>query len=340
MSGALLETAQVSKHYPVGGGVRKGVVTAVDAVTLEVRRGETLALVGESGSGKTTLGRCLLRLTKPTSGRVLFEGRDIATLTREETRQFRRLVQPVFQNPYSSLDPRWSAARTVGESLDAFDIGTAAERRVRVAELLEAVGLTVRHGQARPHELSGGQRQRVAIAAALAPEPELIVADEPVSALDVLVQAQILDLIAELQRAFGVTLVFITHDLGVVAHLADRVAVMYLGRIVEVGTCADVLERPQHPYTQALVASVPEIDPHVRRPPVLAGEIPSPIDPPPGCHFHTRCPLVEAQCRVDQPPLEPLGGGGRLVACHVRRREAQHPSTPTSSDKEGAHADG
>src|SRR5262249_44714189 len=199
MSATLLATAAVSKHYPVGGGVRKGVVTALDGVTLEISRGETLALVGESGSGKTTLGRCLLRLTRPTSGAVLFEGRDTAAFTRDETRRFRRLVQPVFQNPYSSLDPRWNAARTRRESLDACEIGTAAERRARVSELLAAVGLIERHGQARPHELSGGQRQRVAIAAALAPEPELIVADEPVSALDVLVQAQILDLIAELQ---------------------------------------------------------------------------------------------------------------------------------------------
>jgi oligopeptide/dipeptide ABC transporter ATP-binding protein len=341
VSDALLETARVTKRYPVGGSARKGMVTALDDVTLDIRRGETLALVGESGSGKTTLGRCLLRLTKPTSGSVLFEGRDVAALTRSESRRFRRLVQPVFQNPYSSLDPRWSAARTIRESLDAFEIGTAADRRARVSSLLEAVGLTERHGTSRPHELSGGQRQRVALAAALAPEPALVVADEPVSALDVLVQAQILDLIAELQRVFGITLVFITHDLGVVAHLADRVAVMYLGRIVEAGSCADVLETPQHPYTQALVASVPEIDPAARKPPVLVGEIPSPIDPPRGCHFHTRCGVAEEQCRVEQPPLERLGGAERLVACHVRRREAAGSrSTPGESDKEGAHADG
>ena len=339
MSQALLEAAAVSKRFPVGSGVRRGEIAALDRVTLDVRVGETLALVGESGSGKTTLGRCLLHLTVPTSGQVLFEGQDLASFSRRELRRFRRLVQPVFQNPYSSLDPRWTAKRTIGEALDAFDLGTPEDRCRRVKELLVAVGLTERQGRSRPHELSGGQRQRVAIAAALAPEPELIVADEPVSALDVLVQAQILDLIAELQSRLGVTLVFITHDLGVVAHLADRVAVMYLGRIVEVGSCADVLERPSHPYTQALVASVPDLDPGAPKPPALAGEIPSPIDPPAGCHFHTRCPFVEAHCRTEQPPLVPLGSADRLVACHVRRREAASPAT-TRTDKEGMYADG
>jgi oligopeptide transport system ATP-binding protein len=230
---------------------------------------------------------------------------------------FRRRAQPIYQDPYSSLDPRWRTARTIREPLDAFGIGTPADREARVAELLEAVGLSTRHGAARPHELSGGQRQRAAIAAALAPKPDLIVADEPVSALDVLVQAQILNLIASLQREFGLTIVFITHNLSVVEHLADRVAVMYLGRIVELGATADVLAAPRHPYTRALIDSIPHPDP-ARRLELspLRGEIPSPIDPPPGCRFHTRCPIAIDLCRKVDPALRG-DASGRVVACHL-----------------------
>ncbi|HZQ64411.1 MAG TPA: ABC transporter ATP-binding protein [Gaiellaceae bacterium] len=337
MSETLVAAERVSKRFRVGGGVSRRELHALDTVDLDVRRNEILAIVGESGSGKTTLGRSLLGLASPTSGRVLFRGRDVARFGRDERRRFRRALQPVFQNPYSSLDPRWRVERIVREGLDAFSLGTPAERRARVTEVLEAVGLTERHARSRPHELSGGQRQRVAIAAALAPRPELIVADEPVSALDVLVQAQILNLIASLHRDFGLTLVLITHDLDVVAHLADRVAVMYLGRIVESGSAADVLERPAHPYTRALVAS----SVHTHRTPGaerarLGGEIPSAVDPPRGCHLHLRCPLAMDVCRGVVPALEPRPDG-RLVACHAVSAGETGPHTDPT--KEEPHAD-
>jgi oligopeptide/dipeptide ABC transporter ATP-binding protein len=290
---------------------------AVDDVTFDVRPGEILGIVGESGSGKSTLGRLLLHLIAPTSGRIVFDGTDLSRLDRKGVHAFRRRAQPIYQNPYGSLDPRWRIARTIREPLDAFGLGSTAERETRVAELLDAVGLSARHAAARPHELSGGQRQRAAIAAALAPKPDLIVADEPVSALDVLVQAQILNLIATLQQEFGLTIVFITHNLSVVEHLADRVAVMYLGRIVELGATADVLAAPQHPYTRALIDSVPHADP-ARRLELspLRGEIPSPIDPPPGCRFHTRCPIAIDLCRTVDPALR-SDASGRVVACHL-----------------------
>jgi oligopeptide/dipeptide ABC transporter ATP-binding protein len=320
VSDALVHVEQLSRDFTVGrrlGGGRT--LRALDRVDLDVRRGEVLAVVGESGSGKSTLGRCLLRLLKPTSGRVVFDGVDLSRLDRAALRDLRRRAQPVYQDPYSSLDPRWSIRRTVTEPLSAFGIGSPDEREDRVRELFDAVGLSERHAGARPHELSGGQRQRAALAAALAPSPELIVADEPVSALDVLVQAQILNLIAGLQERFGLTIVFITHDLSVVEHLADRVAVMYLGRIVEVGSTGRVLGEPQHPYTRALIDSIPYPDP-VRRAELaqLGGEIPSPTDPPSGCHFHPRCPIAVDVCRAVEPPLEP-GGGDGLVACHLAR---------------------
>jgi oligopeptide/dipeptide ABC transporter ATP-binding protein len=315
---ALLQTESVTREFTVGrglGGSRS--LRAVDGVDLDVRHGEVLGVVGESGSGKSTLGWLLLKLLEPTSGRIVFDGTDVSSLDRRGVHAFRRRAQPIYQDPYSSLDPRWQIERTIREPLDAFGIGTSTERNARVAELLEAVGLSERHGAARPHQLSGGQRQRAAIAAALAPRPDLLVADEPVSALDVLVQAQILNLIASLQREFGLTIVFITHNLSVVEHLADRVAVMYLGRIVELGPTAEVLAAPQHPYTRALIESIPHPDPARRlelHP--LRGEIPSPIDPPPGCRFHTRCPLVIDVCRSVDPPLE-RHAGGRLAACHL-----------------------
>jgi peptide/nickel transport system ATP-binding protein/oligopeptide transport system ATP-binding protein len=314
----LLQTEALTREFTVGRGLGGGrSLRALDRVDLDVRQGEILGVVGESGSGKSTLGRLLLKLLEPTSGRIVFDGSELSSLDRHGVHAFRRRAQPIYQDPYSSLDPRWKIGRTIREPLDAFGIGTPAERDARVAELLKAVGLSERHGATRPHQLSGGQRQRAAIAAALAPRPDLLVADEPVSALDVLVQAQILNLIGSLQREYGLTIVFITHNLSVVEHLADRVAVLYLGRIVELGTTAEVLAAPQHPYTRALIDSIPHTDPARRlelHP--LRGEIPSPIDPPPGCRFHTRCPLMVDLCRNVDPPLAPHARG-RLAACHL-----------------------
>ena len=313
----LVSADRLTRDFVVGRGFGASrTLRAVDSVTFDVNAGEILGVVGESGSGKSTLGRLLLHLIEPTSGRLLFEGADLAGVDRRGVHAFRRRAQPIYQDPYSSLDPRWRVARTIREPLDAFGLGTDAERKVRVAELLEAVGLSERHGAARPHELSGGQRQRAAIAAAIAPRPDLVVADEPVSALDVLVQAQILNLIASLQREFGLTIVFITHNLSVVEHLADRVAVMYLGRIVEIGPTARVLRDPQHPYTRALIDSVPHADPRRRLDlSPLRGEIPSPIDPPPGCRFHPRCPIAGDVCRSVDPEAR-ADASGRTVACH------------------------
>jgi oligopeptide/dipeptide ABC transporter ATP-binding protein len=314
----LLQTEALTREFTVGRGLGGGrSLRALDRVDLDVRHAEILGVVGESGSGKSTLGRLLLKLLEPTNGRIVFDGTELSSLDRRGVHAFRRRAQPIYQDPYSSLDPRWKIGRTIREPLDAFGIGTPAERDARVAELLEAVGLSERHGATRPHQLSGGQRQRAAIAAALAPRPDLLVADEPVSALDVLVQAQILNLIGSLQHEFGLTIVFITHNLSVVEHLADRVAVMYLGRIVELGRTAEVLAAPQHPYTRALIESIPHADPARRlelHP--LRGEIPSPIDPPPGCRFHTRCPLAIDVCRTVEPSLEPHARG-RLAACHL-----------------------
>jgi oligopeptide transport system ATP-binding protein len=322
----LIEARSLSRHFHIGGGLlrRSRVLHAVDRVDLDVERGQVLALVGESGSGKTTLGRCLLGMLQPTSGSVHFDGEDMAGADRERRAGFRRRVQPIFQNPYSSLDPRWPVARTVREPLDAFRVGNRAAREQRVVELLDSVGLSQRHARSRPHELSGGQRQRVAIAAALALNPDLIVADEPVSALDVLVQAQILNLVCDLQRELGLTLVFITHDMAVVEHIADRVAVMYLGRIVESGPASEVLTRPQHPYTRTVLDAIPQPDPGRRRQAmVVRGEIPSPLEPPPGCHFHPRCPLAIDRCRTTAPAMTEFGAGHR-ASCHVTA--AQHQS--------------
>ena len=318
MTDVLVSTEHLTRDFMVGRGLGGGrVLRAVDDVAFDVRPGEILGVVGESGSGKSTLGRLLLHLIAPTSGRIVFDGTDLSRLDRKGVHAFRRRAQPIYQDPYSSLDPRWRVARTIREPLEAFGLGTPAERETRVAELLDAVGLSARHAAARPHELSGGQRQRAAIAAALAPKPDLIVADEPVSALDVLVQAQILNLIASLQQEFGLTIVFITHNLSVVEHLADRVAVMYLGRIVELGATAEVLAAPQHPYTRALIDSVPHADPGRRLElSPLRGEIPSPIDPPPGCRFHTRCPIAIDLCRTVDPALR-SDASGRVVACHL-----------------------
>jgi oligopeptide/dipeptide ABC transporter ATP-binding protein len=328
---ALLEVQDLVKHFPLrrgwgGGPVRT--VHALDGVSLRIEAGEMVAIVGESGSGKTTLARCILGLTPPTAGTVRLSGQDIGMARGRALRDLRRHVQPVFQDPYASLDPRWSAARTIREPLDAYAVGTVQDRERRVDALLDQVGLGVRLRDRRPHELSGGQRQRVGIAAALALGPSLIVADEPVSALDVSVQAQILNLLAELNRDLGIAIVLITHNLAVVEHVCDRAIVLYLGQVAEEGPIEELFRDPEHPYTQGLMASIPYPDP-ARRLPIapVRGEVPSPVDPPPGCRFHTRCPIAIDVCRAETPALTPFGPGHR-AACHVARMRADVGAAP------------
>jgi oligopeptide/dipeptide ABC transporter ATP-binding protein len=316
----LVEVTRLQKHFPVGRGLfgrPRAVVRAVDGVTLAISTGETLGLVGESGCGKSTLGRLILRLIEPTAGDVRFEGRSLLHLRPRDLRAVRRAMQIIFQDPYGSLNPRMRVAGIVAEGLAIHRMGTGAERRQRVRALLELVGLPPDAESRFPHEFSGGQRQRIGIARALAVEPRFIVADEAVSALDVSVQAQILNLLQDLKRRLGLTLLFISHDLRVVEHLSDRVAIMYLGKIVEIGSRDEVYIDPRHPYTRALLAAVPVTDPRRRaeRPP-LGGDVPSPLSPPDGCAFHPRCPYAIEICRSVTPPLE-AGRGGRSVACHV-----------------------
>jgi oligopeptide/dipeptide ABC transporter ATP-binding protein len=329
---ALLEVKGLVKRFPAGGPVwRRRHVHAVSGVDLAIARGQTLGLVGESGSGKTTVGRCILGLHRPDEGEVLFDGRDVAALRGSALAEFRRRVQPVFQDPYGSLDPRWTVGRSVQESLESHRIGSVQDRRARVAELFSIVGLDPALADRHPRNLSGGQRQRVGIAAALASEPELLVADEPVSALDVSVQAQIINLLQRLERELGLAVLFISHDLGVVEHISSDVAVMYLGRVVETGPTATILRSPQHPYTRALVDAIPLPDPARRlRHVPLAGEIPSPVDPPSGCAFHPRCPLAEAGCRIDVPELGPVGDE-HLVACPVVARGTPSATAPNTT---------
>jgi oligopeptide/dipeptide ABC transporter ATP-binding protein len=317
--GPILEVSGLVKHFSVDRGfLRTGAkLHAVDGVDLTVDPGEVLAVVGESGSGKSTLARCILRLIDPTAGRIVFEGIDITGMKGRQLATFRQRVQPVFQDPYSSIDPRWRVGRSVREALDDFGIGTKSDRRARVHDLLERVGLDPSLADRRPHELSGGQRQRVGIAAALAPSPKLIVADEPVSALDVSVQAQVLNLLSEIQRDLGLAIVFVAHDLAVVEHISHRTAVMYLGKIVETGPTSAVFRDPQHPYTQALLEAIPYPDPERRLSATgLQGEIPSPSAPPSGCRFRTRCPIAIERCVTDEPGMTEFGGG-HTAACHV-----------------------
>ncbi len=340
--GELLRVSDLQVYFPITQGViierHVGDVRAVDGVSLTIRRGETLGLVGESGCGKSTTGRAILRLYRPTAGRVSFDGLDITTMSGEPLRRVRRRMQMIFQDPYASLNPRMTVGGIVGEPLDIHAIGSRAERRDRVRELFEIVGLDPAYAERYPHEFSGGQRQRVGVARALALNPDLVVADEPVSALDVSIQAQIVNLLQRLQGQFGLTYLFIAHDLSVVRHISDRIAVMYLGRIVELAESKELHDAPGHPYTIALLSAVPIPDPAIearRRRIILKGDVPSPVNPPSGCHFHTRCWLRERlgnppECQEVRPPLAEIRPG-HSVACHFA---ATVPETPEARPPE------
>jgi oligopeptide/dipeptide ABC transporter ATP-binding protein len=314
----------LKKHFPVLRGVLRrqvGAIRAVDGVSLDIRQGETLGLVGESGSGKSTTGRSILHLERPTEGSVVFDGAELGTLEPEELRRARRQMQMIFQDPYASLNPRTTVGRTVREPLDVHEIGPVEDRGQMVEALLERVGLDPKLGDRYPHEFSGGQRQRIGIARALATHPRFIVADEPISALDVSIQAQIVNLLADLKEDLGLTYLFIAHDLSMVRHISDRVAVMYLGRIVEIADTDGVFSNPLHPYTKALLSSIPIPDPvreWARERWTLEGDVPSPADPPGGCHFHTRCPFASQRCQDEDPALRPTSATGspHRVACH------------------------
>lgn len=328
---SLLEVQHLTVHYPVRSGLLgrpRGRVQAVRDVSFTIAPGETLGLVGESGCGKTTLARALVRLVPVTAGRILYAGRDVTALAGRALRAWRRQVQMVFQDPYSSLDPRLTVGQSLGEALALHRLArNGAERRARIAHLLQDVGLDASHAGRYPHELSGGQRQRVGIARALAVEPRLLVCDEPVSALDVSIQAQIVNLLQDLQQRHGLAYLFIAHDLAVVEHLSQRLLVMYLGRIVEAGPARAVCRTPLHPYTQALLSAQPVADPERKRARIiLPGDVPSPLHPPPGCPFHPRCPVAEAQCRTEPPALREVEPG-RWAACHL--------AEPTGQDARG-----
>jgi oligopeptide transport system ATP-binding protein len=333
----LLEVTDLKKHFPIQRGLLSrtvGQVRAVDGVSFSIQAGEVLGLVGESGCGKTTTGRCILRLIEPTSGSVRFEGREVTTMGRRELRSLRREMQIVFQDPYSSLNPRMTVGSMLGEALAIHRLARGAAARERVAELLTLVGLSPDHARRYPHEFSGGQRQRIGVARALAVRPRLIVADEPVSALDVSIQAQIINLLRELQRKMNLTYLFVAHDLSVVEFISDRVAVMYLGRIVEMAGGAELYRRPLHPYTVSLLSAIPVPDPDRKRARiVLRGDVPSPAHPPSGCHFHPRCFMAREICAHEEPPLQQIGPG-RWSACHfagdLASGTAIPPGTPAA----------
>ncbi len=319
----LLDVRNLVKRFPITGGLLQRVVDhvhAVDGVSFDLRAGETLGVVGESGCGKSTTGRCILRLIEPTSGEVWFEGRNVTAMGKDELRALARDVQIIFQDPFASLNPRMTVGAIIGEALTIHKLtNSAVEYEARIVELLETVGLTADHMRRYPHEFSGGQRQRIGIARALAVRPKLIVCDEAVSALDVSIQAQVINLLEDLQSQFGLTYIFIAHDLSVVEHISDRVAVMYLGRIVEIAPARELYANPLHPYTEALLSAVPIPDPAVKRKRImLQGDVPSPIRPPPGCHFHTRCPMAQKGLCDTQVPVLKQASEGHGVACHLR----------------------
>ena len=320
----VLRVEGLKKYFPVHRGLLQrvaGHVKAVDGVSFSIAAGETLCLVGESGCGKSTVGKTILRLTEPSAGQIWLGGTEVTRLSEEAMRPHRREAQMVFQDPYSSLNPRMRAGQIVGEPLENYGLAEGADKESRIVALLEKVGLR-KDAMARfPFEFSGGQRQRLGIARALALNPKLIVADEPVSALDVSVQAQVLNLLMDLQDEFGLAYLFVSHDLAVVEHIGHRIAVMYLGRIVELAPKERIFSQPLHPYTVALMAAAPIADPRARRERlVIEGDVPSPINPPPGCHFHTRCPYAIARCKTDDPPLQEIAPG-HVVACHLRTKE-------------------